>query len=175
MIDIKRYIKGMILEELELFKYQQLKRRSLLNEVAITPPNPPPPPGPGNNANQPAQPNQPNQQPPQNPPQQQPPQQQQPQTLPKITKADAAAKIRATKGRIFTVIFIKRTDGTQRAMNCRLNVKRYLRGGTLNYVPSQHNLIPVYDVKIGGPNAYRMINIDGIIALKINKAYYEVI
>ncbi len=178
-MNIKQYIYGLILEELELFKYEQLKRRVMLYEAAVIPPNqnnqqPVQPQGNSTSVQQPQQtqpqPNQPQQQ----PPQQQPPQQNQQQSIPKITKADAVAKIRASKGRIFTCIFIKRTDGTKRAINCRLGVKRYLRGGTLNYVPSQHGLIPVYDVKIGGSGAYRMINIDGIIALKIGQAYYEV-
>ena len=87
-----------------------------------------------------------------------------------ITKQDAKQLIKDTKGRFFTVTFIKK-DGTKRVMNARLGVKAYLRGGELPYDPEEKGLIPVYDVKTGD---YRMVNINTIIHLKIGNNEYEV-
>jgi len=87
-----------------------------------------------------------------------------------ITKQDAKQLIKDTKGRFFTVTFIKK-DGTKRVMNARLGVKAYLRGGELPYDPEEKGLIPVYDVKTGD---YRMVNINTITHLKIGNNEYEV-
>lgn len=59
-----------------------------------------------------------------------------------------------TNGKFFTVVFVKK-DGSTRSMNCRLGVKRHLRGGnsTTEHKPE---LITVYDVKTEG---YRNINL----------------
>lgn len=56
-------------------------------------------------------------------------------------------------GRIFRVIFIKRTDGTERQMLCRFGVDR-TTGGVLLYEPLQHGLVVVWDIRSHG---YRMI------------------
>ena len=69
-----------------------------------------------------------------------------------------------SSGQIFAVEFIKRTNGEHRKMLCRLGVKKHLKGGTQAYNPSEYNLLTVFDMEKG---AYRMINIDGIISLKI--------
>ena len=87
-----------------------------------------------------------------------------------INKQDAKQLIKDTKGRFFTVTFIKK-DGTKRIMNARLGVKAYLRGGELPYDPEEKGLIPVYYVKTGD---YRMVNINTIIHLKIGNNEYEV-
>jgi len=60
--------------------------------------------------------------------------------------------------KIFTVLFIKK-DGTLREMNCRLGVKKHLRGGELKYNPTERNLLPVYDIQ---KEAYRIINVNTI-------------
>jgi hypothetical protein len=91
-----------------------------------------------------------------------------------ITKEEAKNLIKATKGRFFTVSFIKRTDGTKRVMNARLGVKAYLKGGELPYNPNSkgtHGLIPVFDIP---KKAYRMINVDTITKLKIGNNEYQV-
>jgi hypothetical protein len=87
-----------------------------------------------------------------------------------ISKAEAKQMIRDTKGKFFTVTFIKK-DGTTRVMNARLGVKAYLKGGELPYDPEEKGLIPVYDVKT---KDYRMVNINTITKLKIGNNEYEV-
>lgn len=87
-----------------------------------------------------------------------------------ITKEQAKQLIKDTKGKFFTVTFIKK-DGTTRVMNARLGVKVYLKGGELPYNPDEKGLIPVYDVKTGG---YRMVNVNTITKLKIGNNEYNV-
>jgi hypothetical protein len=87
-----------------------------------------------------------------------------------INKEQAKQLIKDTKGKFFTVTFIKK-DGSERVMNARLGVKVYLKGGELPYNPDEKGLIPVYDVKTGG---YRMVNVSTIKNLKIGKNEYNV-
>jgi hypothetical protein len=88
-----------------------------------------------------------------------------------ISKAEAIKMIKDTKGKFFTVTFIKRTDGSVRVMNARLGVKAYLKGGVLPYDPATKNLIPVFDIP---KKEYRMINLDTITKLKIGSKEYDV-
>jgi hypothetical protein len=94
------------------------------------------------------------------------------QPLQNISKLEAAQKIRETKGRMFTVTFIKKSNGEKRTMNARLGVKAYLRGGVLPYDPNTKGLIPCYDVQT---KDYRMINIQGIVNLKTGGVEYNVV
>jgi DNA-binding NarL/FixJ family response regulator len=94
------------------------------------------------------------------------------QPLQNISKLEAAQKIREIKGRMFTVTFIKKSNGEKRTMNARLGVKAYLRGGVLPYDPNTKGLIPVYDIQT---KDYRMINIQGIINLKTGGIEYNVV
>jgi hypothetical protein len=66
---------------------------------------------------------------------------------------------------IFAVEFIKK-DGSLRVMNCRLGVKKHLRGGELPYNASEKNLLPVFDMDKG---AYRIINVSTIQEVRYNK------
>lgn len=75
-----------------------------------------------------------------------------------------------TKGKFFTVTFIKK-DGSERVMNARLGVKKYLRGGELKFNPAEMGLIPVYDM---GAKGYRMVNTNTIKNLKIGKNEYVI-
>jgi hypothetical protein len=88
-----------------------------------------------------------------------------------ITKDEAKQLMKDTKGKFFTVTFIKRTDGTKRVMNCRLGVKAYLKGGDLPFNPEAKQLLPVYDI---GSKGYRLISLDSVIHLKIGNNEYEV-
>jgi hypothetical protein len=94
------------------------------------------------------------------------------QPLQNISKLEAAQKIRETKGKMFTVTFIKKSNGQKRTMNARLGVKAYLRGGVLPYDPNAKGLIPCYDVQT---KDYRMINIQGIVNLKTGGVEYNVV
>ena len=63
---------------------------------------------------------------------------------------------------VFTATFIKK-DGSVRVMNCRLGVKKHLKGGELKYNPIEKNLLTVFDMQKG---EYRMINISTLVELK---------
>jgi len=72
-----------------------------------------------------------------------------------------------TKGRFFTALVLKR-DGTVRAINGRVGVKKHLKHGV---VPNGHvamlpDMLVVYDVKEKG---YRAINKNAVLALRINR------
>lgn len=88
-----------------------------------------------------------------------------------VSKEEAIKVIEDTKGKIFTVVFIKRSDGTERIMNARLGVKSRLKGGTLPYSPKEKRLIPVFDLK---KDEYRMINTDTIKMVKVGNNIYNV-
>lgn len=68
---------------------------------------------------------------------------------------------------IFTVVFTKK-DGTERVMNCRKGVTKYLRGGE-STTAHIDNLITVYDMKSKG---YRNINTDTIKEVRANGQVY---
>lgn len=64
--------------------------------------------------------------------------------------------------KFFTVTF-KKKDGTLRTMNCRLGVKKHLKGGTKSYDDSKFNYVTVYDLVKKG---YRIVNLDAIKQIK---------
>jgi len=68
-------------------------------------------------------------------------------------------------GAIFSVEFIKRSNGELRKMVCRLGVKKHLRGGAKAYDSKQHNLLTVFDMESAG---YRSIPVDSIQRLIVN-------
>ena len=94
----------------------------------------------------------------------------QPEQTKDISPLDAKNMIKATKGKFFTVWFIKK-DGTLREMNARLGVKAYLKGGELPYDPEEKGLIPVFDVQ---KKEYRMINWTTIKKIRIENREYNV-
>lgn len=87
-----------------------------------------------------------------------------------ISKAEAAQKIRETKGQIFSAFFIKK-DGSERMMNCRLHVKKGVTGQGMAYNPADHGLINVFSMTDDG---FRMINLKTLKSIQINKTTYIV-
>ena len=73
-------------------------------------------------------------------------------------------------GCIFSVTFVKRSNGELRKMLCRRGVKKYLAGGELGYVAKEHNLLNVFDVQ---KNEYRSINCETITELCIHGQIYR--
>ena len=67
--------------------------------------------------------------------------------------------LKATQGKFFTVVFIKK-DGTTRSMNCRLGVTKHLKGGASTLNPAQY--LTVYDVQAEG---YRAVNLSTIVSI----------
>ncbi len=62
-------------------------------------------------------------------------------------------------GSIFSVEFVRRTDGNLRKMVCRLGVKKHLKGSSKSYDPKKHNLLTVFDMENKG---YRSIPVDAV-------------
>ena len=87
-----------------------------------------------------------------------------------INQLQALDKIKATNGKVFSVIFLKK-DGTNRHMNCRLGVTKYVNGKGLKYDPKDYNLITVFDMTAKG---YRMINLETIKTLQIKGEIFTV-
>ena len=75
-----------------------------------------------------------------------------------------------TQGRIFSVYFQKR-DGTMREMRCRRGVKKHLRGGSLQYDPQDHNLLPVFDMIA---REYRMVNLGTLVSFNVGSETFIV-
>jgi hypothetical protein len=86
-----------------------------------------------------------------------------------------ARELLSYKGKMFTAIFTKRSDGSLRSLNGMTGVRKYTSGGELPYSPKEKELIPVYDLKKGpGKQGYRTIPIEGLKALKINGKKYKI-
>ena len=75
------------------------------------------------------------------------------------------------KGRIFSVCFIKRTDGSRREMLCRYGVQSARTGGDRAYEFEERGLLPVFDMQKQG---YRCIPVENIISIKIDGETYEI-
>ncbi len=93
-----------------------------------------------------------------------------------ITTKDAIRFIQNTNGKIFACKFRKRTDGTLRKMVCRINVKKYLKGGPPPYDFKAHNLIPVFEMSPSeGKLQYRCVPVDNLEELEIRGVWVKVI
>lgn len=88
-----------------------------------------------------------------------------------LTPFQAWDIMRQQGGKIFTVHFIKK-NGELRKMNCRLGVKKGLKGGENKAAKKYSNLRPVYDVQ---KDAYRMINLATLVKLRANGQEYTVL
>lgn len=89
----------------------------------------------------------------------------------KISKDVAKFLIEQSGGKMFTAKFFKK-DGSERVMNCRTGVKKGVKGVGRKFDPQDHNLVGVYEVKTDG---FRMINLNTLTQLNINKKQYEVV
>lgn len=81
-------------------------------------------------------------------------------------------------GKIFTVDFIKRTNGEPRTMNCRRNVQKGVKGVGLKFDPKEKDLLVVYDMQkinegTGDKGAFRMINLSDMTALRMDGNSYS--
>ena len=97
----------------------------------------------------------------------------------RISKAKATELMHNSRGKVFGVRFIKRTTGESRNMSARLGVRKYLKNpdgysgdNGLKFSPSSKNLQVVFDMNKG---QYRMVNLEGLVNLKINKEEFEII
>ena len=89
-----------------------------------------------------------------------------------INKDKAKELINNSNGRIFSSLFIKKV-GSHRLMNARLKVTKHLKENAKKrpYEPSKYNLLTVFDMQ---KKSYRMINIETLQTLIINKKMYNI-
>ncbi|MBN1974436.1 MAG: hypothetical protein JW787_12415 [Sedimentisphaerales bacterium] len=77
-----------------------------------------------------------------------------------------------TKGRIFKVSFIKRSDGLTRTMLCRNGVSKFINRKGMSFKPSDKNLYVVYDMI---QKSYKCIPLENILCIRFKKKNYRVI
>ena len=70
---------------------------------------------------------------------------------------------------IFHIVFIKRTNGEVRHMNCRLGVSKGVTGVGMAYDPIKKGLLTVYDTD---KQAYRSVPLDGVAYAKVRGVLY---
>jgi len=89
-----------------------------------------------------------------------------------ISTDKAKELIRETNGKIFSSTFIKK-NGEYRLMTARLKVTKGLKENAKPqpYEPSKYNLLCVYDMT---KQSYRMINLNTLLTLSINKNTYTI-
>ena len=89
----------------------------------------------------------------------------------KISLFQAIDIIVGIDNKFFTVEFIKRTNNKLRIMNCRRNVKKYLKNGKLKFNPMEKGLIPTW---CRNKKDYRFINLFGLQKITFKDITYKV-
>jgi len=89
-----------------------------------------------------------------------------------VRRQDVAGLLRSSAGRLFSVWFVKRSDGTLRHMTCRTDVAKGTTGGQLAFDPQDRDLLGVYDVH---KRAYRFIPLENVLALKVDGKAFRVV
>lgn len=105
-----------------------------------------------------------------------------------ITTRQAADRIRTSGGKIFTVDFIKRGDGSLRKLTGRVGVSKGVTGAGRKFDPASHNLLSVAEFAPATRNergqfsgheftsgAFRCVSIEGIQRLAIGGTIFEVV
>lgn len=87
-----------------------------------------------------------------------------------ISKFKANELIQKTNGKIFSVSFIKK-DGSHRHMVARLGVHKNLKGGK-NGAGEHNSLVTVWDMVANG---YRMLNLETLLSISMNKTTYQIV
>lgn len=95
---------------------------------------------------------------------------------------------KTSDGRIFTVDFVKRGNGSIRTMSARRGVSKGVKGVGQAYDPKAYNLLTVYDMQKMDPKApqnqgksedemqkgaFRNINLDALVALRMGGKSYD--
>jgi hypothetical protein len=84
---------------------------------------------------------------------------------------DVRNAILGSEGKIFRVEFIKRTTGELRTMVCRIGVSKGITGKGLAFDPDAKGLQTVWDMQ---KEAYRMINLDTVVSIRLAGQEFEV-
>ena len=90
----------------------------------------------------------------------------------KISLEEAVIKIEESEGKIFSVVFRKRTTGEWRKLIGRLGVSKDVNGTGLKYDPASRQLMTVYDMQNQG---WRMINKNSITELQTKGESYVIV
>ena len=90
----------------------------------------------------------------------------------KISLEEAVIKIEESEGKIFSVVFRKRTTGEWRKLIGRLGVNKNVNGTGLKYDPASRQLMTVYDMQNQG---WRMINKNSITELQTKGESYVIV
>ncbi len=86
------------------------------------------------------------------------------------------SKMKSTSdSRIFSVEFVKRTDGTYRKMLCRYGVTKHLKGGEKSFDDKDYDLNTVWDTQADPKpsNKERIANIQEGTPLRVSKGDYR--
>jgi hypothetical protein len=99
----------------------------------------------------------------------------------KITRQEAKSMIdKLDNGTIYSVTFVKK-DGSVRLMNSIKGTKRGVKGVGLKFDAEERGLIPVYDIQLAKKDpenpdkAWRMVNVNTLTEVCVNKERFEVI
>lgn len=109
-----------------------------------------------------------------------------------ITEAEAVKLMRNTKGKLFSVVFEKRTKpGVIRRMVCRTGVRKGVSGEGQSFNPADHSLLTVHEFVtipdttrgqrgrfVGNGNMgtqFRHVAFEGIRTLRIAGKEYEIV
>jgi len=87
-----------------------------------------------------------------------------------ITRQQAVELVNSSKGRFFSITFIKK-DKTERRMTARTGVKKGVNGQGMKYNPMDYGMKSVYDM---AKLDWRMINFKTATRLKIGKKDYVI-
>ena len=96
-----------------------------------------------------------------------------------ITQDKAKQLIEENKNSIFSATFTKK-NGENRLILARLGVRKGLKENAKPrpYDPNKYNLLCVYDMQQAKqqqkPSPYRMINLNTLLTLNINKTKYKI-
>ena len=88
-----------------------------------------------------------------------------------ITPSKAKEMMVASNGKIFTVCFMKKTDGAYREMNARIGVTKGINNKGRSFEPDDYDLLGVYDMQ---KHAYRMVNLRQVVTLRMEDKEYRV-
>ena len=85
-----------------------------------------------------------------------------------INRTKAKELIKESKGKIFSTTFVKK-DNTIRTLTSRTGKQYTPTGRKAPYKAEEFNMIPLYDMR---KKAFRMLNLNTLITLSINKEKY---
>lgn len=93
-----------------------------------------------------------------------------------VSRETLIRKIKETKGKFFTVVFVKKSNGQRRVMNCRLGVKKFLKpdGKPRAIAPGIVNVYDLFVSKQDPENAYRCFGVETLISARISGEEYVV-